>query len=97
METIKGVTEETAQELIKVFEEYNESCKDFEKAFEGTVKVYINNCELAAAGKVIAYAEKYANATFLTKWYWLRKLRKVNEALLGLCQFDEEYFKQKNA
>ena len=48
-----------------------------------------------AAAKYINYMEKYVNATFLTRWYWLRKARKANEALKGVAVMNEDFFKNK--
>lgn len=95
-EAFETITEETAQGLIEAFDGFNKAHEEFEKAFNGTMQVYMSNCQLQAAGKFINYMEKYTNATFLTRWYWLRKARKANEALLGVIQFNEEFFKHKN-
>ena len=45
--------------------------------------------------KFVEYMYKYADGTFLTRWYWLRKARKCNEALKGIIQFNEEHFKHE--
>ena len=93
MEDFKGITQETADDMLKAFQEFNESVDNFCAAFDASMKVYMNECQQAAAMKFVDYMHKYANGTFLTRWYWLRKARKCNEALRGIMQLNEEYFK----
>lgn len=90
---IKGITQETADNMLKVLQEFNESAEDFCSAFDARMNVYMDKCQQAAAMKFIEYMHKYKNGTFLTRWYWLRKARKCNEALKGIIQLNEEYFK----
>ena len=92
MEDFKGITQETADDMLKALQEFNEAADDFRSAFDTTMEVYMNRCQQAAAMKFVEYMHKYANGTFLTRWYWLRKARKCNEALKGIIQLNEEYF-----
>lgn len=91
MEDFKGITQETADNMLKAFQEFNESLEDFRSAFEASMDVYITECQHAAAMKFVEYMHKYADGTFLTRWYWLRKARKCNEALKGIIQLNEEH------
>lgn len=93
MEDFKGITQETADDMLKVFQEFNESAEVFRSAFEARMEVYMEKCLQATAMKFVGYMHKYADGTFLTRWYWLRKARKCNEALKGIIQLNEEYFK----
>ena len=93
MEDIKGITQETADELLRSFQEFNESAEVFCTAFDAQMEVYMEKCQQETAAKFVDYMHKYANGTFLTRWYWLRKARKCNEALKGIIQLNEEYFK----
>lgn len=93
MEDFKGITQETADDMLKAFQELNESVDNFCAAFDASTKVYMNECQRASAMKFVEYMHKYADGTFLTRWYWLRKARKCNEALKGIIQLNEEYFK----
>ena len=93
MEDFNGITQETADDMLKAFQEFNESAEDFRSAFEASMEVCMNECQRASAMKFVEYMHKYANGTFLTRWYWLRKARKCNEALRGIIQLNEEYFK----
>lgn len=94
MEDFKGITQLTADDMLKVLQEFNESAEAFRSAFYARMEIYMNRCQQAAAMKFVEYMHKYANGTFLTRWYWLRKARKCNEALKGIIQLNEEYFKR---
>ena len=94
MEDFKGITQETADDMLKVLQEFNESAEAFRSAFEARMEVYMTECQRASAMKFVEYMHKYACGTFFTRWYWLRKARKCNEALKGIIQFNEKYFKQ---
>lgn len=93
MEDFNGITQETADNMLKAFQEFNESLEDFRAAFDASMEVYIERCQQAAAMKFVEYMHKYADGTFLTRWYWLRKARKCNEALNGIIQLNEEHKK----
>lgn len=93
MEDFKGITQETADDMLKVLQEFNESAEAFRASFDARMEVYMDRCQQAAAMKFVEYMHKYADSTFLTRWYWLRKARKCNEALKGIIQLNEEYFK----
>ena len=89
------ITEETANALADAFAEFLESAEDFRSAFEARMGVYMTECQRAAASKFLGYMHKYANSTFLTRWYWLRKARKCNDALKDIIQLNEDYFNIK--
>jgi TolA-binding protein len=91
MEGFKGITQETADDMLKAFQEFNESAEVFRAAFDASLEVYMNECQQAAAMKFVEYMHKYVDGTFLTRWYWLRKARKCNETLKVIIQLNEEY------
>ena len=93
MEDFKGITQDIADDMLKAFQEFNEAAEAFRATFDATMEVYMDMCQQAAATKFVEYMHKYANGTFLTRWYWLRKARKCNDALNGIIQLNEEYFK----
>lgn len=93
MKDFNGITQETADNMLKVLQEFNESAEDFRATFEANMDVYMDKCLQAVAMKFVDYMHKYADGTFLTRWYWLRKARKCNEALKEIIQLNEEYFK----
>ena len=90
---INGVSSETAEELSKAFEEFNKSAEDFCAAFDEHMKAYMESCVRATAMMFVDYMYRYANGTFLTRWYWLRKARKCNDVLKEIIQLNEEYLK----
>ena len=92
MEDFKGITQETADDMLRVLQEFNEASESFRSVFEARMEVYMTECQRAFAMKFVEYMHKYADGTFLTRWYWLRKARKCNEALKGIIQLNEEYF-----
>lgn len=93
MEDLKGVTQKTADDMLKALQEFCESEEAFRAVFDAKMEVYMNERQRSAAMKFVEYMHKYADSTFLTRWYWLRKARKCNEALKGIIQLNEEYFK----
>ena len=93
MEDFKGITQETADDVLRVLKEFNESAESFRSAFDARMEVYMDRCQQASAMKFVEYMHRYVNGTFLTRWYWLRKARKCNDALKGVIQLNEEYFK----
>lgn len=93
MEDFKGITQETADDMLKAIKGFNESAEAFRASFDASMEVYMDRCQQAAAMKFVEYMHRYVGGTFLTRWYWLRKARKCNEALKGIIQLNEEYFK----
>ena len=93
MEDFKGITQETADDMLKVLQEFNKSVEAFHSTFDARMEVYMTECQRASAMKFVEYMHKYANGTFLTRWYWLHKARKCNEALKGIIQLNKECFK----
>lgn len=93
MEDFKGITQETADDMLKVLQEFNESAEEFCSAFDARMEVYMTECQRATAMMFVDYMHKYANGTFLTRWYWLRKARKCNDVLKEIIQLNEEYLK----
>ena len=94
MEDFKGITQNIADDMLKAFQEFNEAAEAFRSEFDATMEVYMDMCQQAAAMKFVEYMHKYANGTFLTRWYWLRKARKCNDALKEIIQLNEGYFKR---
>ena len=95
MEDLERMTQETADGLIEAFKEFTETAEAFRSVFESRMEVYMTECQHKAAEKFVNYMHKYACGTFLTRWYWLRKARKCNDALKGIIQFNEEHFKHE--
>lgn len=88
---IKPLSKETADALIDAFENFNkimEMSQDVFKKFNEVV-----NKELArqCVYKFLTYAEKYANASFITRWYWKRKAIGVAKTVKDVSDFLNNY------
>lgn len=96
-DNIEQMSQETAEELIKAFESFLMT----EEETRDTVDKFFRNClrdaQIKAAEKYLHYMEKYVNATFVTRWYWLRKARKMNEALLEVVKMNNECIRNRDA
>ena len=87
------MSQETADALIDAFGKFNENIETSRDMLERFNRVVNQEMARQVVDKFLGYVEKYTCATFLTRWYWLRKARKCNEALKGIIQLNEEYFK----
>lgn len=70
------ISEDTAQGLLDALEGMNDVLKGFEDIWQRHYGVVVNEVKLKCAEKIIFYTDKYAQATFLTRWYWKRKMKK---------------------
>ena len=70
------ISEETAQGLLDAIEGMNEALEGWEDVWQRNYGVLVNEIKLKFAEKLILYVNKYAQATFLTRWYWKRKINK---------------------
>ena len=80
-EEIKSITEETALELTKAFEELGNSIAETYKRIDELGKLYMQRAFVIATEKFYHNVEKYVSATFLTRWYWHRKMKSNIDAL----------------
>lgn len=71
-----SISENMAQELCDAFSRMNEALEDLGSACERTYGVITEIVKEKCAEKLIFYADKYAHATFITRWYWKRKMKK---------------------
>ena len=94
-ENFKMISQETADELCRAFGSFVDTAERMQDTVDELWGNCLTACMREVAAKYINYMEKYANATFLTRWYWLRKARKVNEALKGVAAMNEDHFKNK--
>lgn len=69
MEDFERMTQETADGLIEAFKEFTETAEAFRSVFESRMEVYMTECQRASAMKFVEYMHKYADSTFLTRWY----------------------------
>lgn len=70
------ISEDTAQGLLDAFQKMNESLDEFENVWQRNYGVLVDEIKLKCAEKLMFYTDKYAQATFITRWYWKRKMEK---------------------
>lgn len=80
------ISEDTAQGLLDAFKGINDALKDFEDTWQRNYGVLVNEIKVKCAEKIIFYTDKYAHATFITRWYWKRKIKKF---IKGIDVFKE--------
>lgn len=71
-----AISEDTAQGLLDAFQKWNESLGEFENVWKRHYGMLVDEIKLKCAEKLMFYTDKYAQATFLTRWYWKRKMEK---------------------
>lgn len=91
---IKGISEDTANELITAFEDLSKSLDDTMCSMSKAVKTVMSDCIMVATEKTYHYAEKYCNATFITKWYWKRKMKNSTRALKEIAEIYQDYLEE---
>ena len=92
------MTEEQANELLKVLEEMNQSSEEFANQFDKTIELFIIECRRSVAEKFVTYTHKAVSSTFITRWYWMRKAKKCCVTLKEICDISKElgYVKKQN-
>lgn len=90
-EEIKGITEETAQELAKAFEDLSKQCEEVTSKMHEMVGLAMKTSMECAINRFMYLCERYTNATFLTRWYWLRKAKKMPQVLMEMEKLYNEH------
>ena len=70
-----------AEEFAKTLEDGLKSLDEVSNAFEEAFGVLSKEIKLKCAEKIIYYSGKYSNATFITRWYWMRKMKKFVKSI----------------
>ena len=70
---IKPLSEKMAQELADAFSKVNEDTKELGEAIHRMGINLIEAVRMEAAGRLVHVTAKFAEASFLTKWYWKRR------------------------
>lgn len=94
-DAITPISEEVANQLIKAFEDCNKATAELHEKVE---EIIVEACRATAVemvGRAVRYAEKYVKATFLTRWYWDKKVRKAYSDMFATCAFIEKHFKNQ--
>lgn len=90
------ISQETTDKLCKAFEDFSKTAEETHDMVDKFFSSCLRDAQMKAAEKCLLYMEKYVNATFLTRWYWLRKERKMNEALLEVVKMNNEHFARRS-
>lgn len=90
------ISQETADGLCKAFEDFSKTAEETHDMVDKFFSSCLRDAQMKATEKYLRYMEKYVNATFLTRWYWLRKARKMNEALLEFVKMNNEHFAKRS-
>ena len=59
MEDFKGITQETADDMLNALQEFNEASESFRATFEARMEVYMTECQRASAMKVCVWYVSY--------------------------------------
>lgn len=87
---IQPMSSENAEELISAFEKFNESAKHMNEAmisFNHEIRLQMAQ---QAVEKFLGYVEKYTAATFITRWWWKRKVFNMAEAVWQVSELINE-------
>ena len=89
---IKPMAEETAQALIDAFARCNNATQEFHDRMSKLFALAKQEAVKCFIEKTLTYSEKYTQATFLTRWYWLRKMKNLAKAIKEI----EHLFNEEN-
>lgn len=73
---INQISEDLAQTLIETFEDFNKANEELEKTLKNFLPKMEKEIQLKVAEKFVYYIDKYSQASFFTRWYWLRKAKR---------------------
>ena len=96
MEVIEGkefhvMTEETANELAKAFEEVGNAINGFGKSIVNTTTTIFNRIKSSIEKDVEHYTKKVETSCFITRWWYKRKLQKAKCRLVYINEVINEY------
>ena len=95
MEEAKGMTQEQVEELHTLFEDaMNSFPETMEMMWETQKRVYALMI-VNAIEKLTCIFEKYASATWVTKWYWKREMRRFVSSLPELVSIMDDAFNKE--
>ena len=85
------LSEDTAQGLLDAFRRMNDALKGSEDIWQRNYGMLVDEIKLKCAEKLMLYVDKYAQATFLTRWYWKRKMEKFIKGIDVLKELCYDY------
>ena len=94
MEKMKQITEQQVQEFCDIMEEMSKTLDEYHRLIEKSSCIALREGVVNRMEKFFVYIDKYLHATFVTRWYWLRKIRNENDVLHKFVEFYNDYAKQ---
>lgn len=85
------MTEETANELAKAFEETGNSINEFGKSIVNTTTTILSNIKSGIEKDVEHYTQKVETSCFITRWWYKRKLQKEKDRLEAINNIIKQY------
>ena len=93
-ENFQGISQETCDKLNRQFENLISCSKKYDEFIEQTMRHYMLTVLNSMMDKLEYYTKKMIKATFVTRWYWKRKidkqLKKMDETSDAFKRLDEE-------
>lgn len=81
IESFEELSEQTAEELASAFEAFSKSMEDNAEIYERILGNLKQEVRWTLSERFVELAIHFANATFLTRWYWRRKIKKFIQGL----------------
>lgn len=88
---IKPLFEETAQQLADAIEDANKATQEIYDLLPEFTDNIFRRVEEEMLAKMLTAAERFAKASFLTRWYWKRKVEKSRSAFEETHKAFEEW------
>lgn len=87
---INSMTEETAGKLIESFENSRIISEKAIDTLQETFKTLTKSAHLSLLEKRVQYKLKYLKANIFTRWYWKRKIDKIDKIETKYISFMED-------
>lgn len=81
--------EELAQSMIDALNESAKAWEELATSEMDAFKFVERELKMAVTEKYLRYAERLAEASFLTRWYWKRKLKNLTKALKEIKEMND--------
>ena len=95
-EDFEAISEKTAQMMCDALAEFNKSVEDNAEMLDKYYNAFSTNLKAELAARLIDYLEKIVQASFITRWYWIRKAKKVYSCIRWMIEIGEMYGDNKS-
>ena len=92
---MKEITESTANELadlLEAFADDGKTLESFSERMEDMMALVVETVVRESTLRFLDCMERYASSTFITRWYWRRKVKRSVEAFHRIASLKEEIF-----